>query len=227
MEAISCRDLTVEEVKCLRRWAPSPLLALKGPIFSGAFFFAVLAAPMFWLSKYFDIVKTLLPVYLVAVGLRVGYQMIDFFRSELKRSSELRMDLETGKGEVRTYRAVDAIRVEEFEDEGTGVFLKLEDGRILFVFGQHFYELEEKKQFPCREFQIEQTPNAKWFLEFKCTGSYFPPSYSRSPFNKQDIKRGRVPCDGDIFEGDFELLKVSNGSFSPGAQRRRAAHPQR
>jgi hypothetical protein len=97
--------------------------------------------------------------------------------------------------------------VDETEDEGTGFFLKLEDGRILFLCGQLFYELEDQKQFPCDRFEYAITPNSKWPLGFECTGHYIPIAHNRPAFSSKDMKRGLTPCDGDLFVGDFDALK--------------------
>lgn len=207
MEHIDNRPLTDDEVRGLRKHAPSPLLSLWPPIAAGGFFSLLFAAPVLWLSKYAALVKTIQPLLFAAFAVWLVPQMLSMYRSERKRSETLRKDLKGGKAEVKRYEAIDAIRVEEFEDEGTGFFLKLKDGRTLFLVGQHFYELEDEKKFPSSSFEIVETPNAKWPLGFTCTGSYFPPSFKRGPFPKNEVKSGRTPCDGDLLEVDFESLK--------------------
>jgi hypothetical protein len=51
-------------------------------------------------------------------------------------------DLAAGVATLTTYEATDALRVEEFEDEGSQYYLKLADGRVLFLAGQYLYEYE-------------------------------------------------------------------------------------
>ena len=207
MEHIESRPLTHEELRELGKHAPSPLLALGPPVAAGGFFFLLFTAVVLWLSKHVALVKTIQPLLFATFAIWLAPQMLSMYRSGTRRSETLRKDLKGGKAQIRRYEAVDAIRVEEFEDEGTGFFLKLKDGRTLFLAGQHFYELEEEKKFPCSSFEIVETPNAKWPLGFSCTGPYFPPSFKRGPFPKNEIKLGRVPCDGDLLEVDFESLK--------------------
>ena len=207
MEQIDSRPLTVEELKALRKHAPSPLLSLWPPIAAGGFFLLLFTAAVLLLAKYVALVRAIQPFLFAAFAIWLAPQMLSMYRSERRRSETIRKDLEGGKAEVRRYEVTDAIRVEEFEDEGTGFYLRLKDGRTLFLVGQHFYELEDEKKFPCTTFEIAETPNAKWPLGFTCTGAYFPPSLRRGPFPESEVKSGRTPCDGDLLEVDFESLK--------------------
>jgi hypothetical protein len=207
METIIYRPLTETERRRLRKHASGLLGTIGPPLISGAFFFMLLSIPIMLIGRYVTPARPILPLLFAAAAAWVLYQAIIFFRGERNQSRLLRTDLREGSGEVRQYTAVDAVRVEEAEDEGTGFFVKLTDGRILFLVGQHFYELEEDRSFPCARFEYTRTPNSKWFLDFVCTGEHFPPSYSRGAFPRRDWKRGKVPRDGEVFVGDFEALK--------------------
>jgi hypothetical protein len=207
MEIILHRPLTEAERTRLRKLAPGVLGTIWPPLISGAFFFMLLSIPIVLLGRYVTSARPVLPVLFTTAAAWVLYQTVTFFRGERAQSRLLRADLREGSGEVRQYTAVDAVRVEEAEDEGTGFFVKLTDGRILFLVGQHFYELEEDKAFPCDRFEYTRTPHSRWLLDFECTGNYFPPSYSRPAFPRSDWKRGNVPRDGEVFVGDFDVLK--------------------
>lgn len=116
-------------------------------------------------------------------------------------------ELERGHVEVITYEVADAIAVEEREDEGSQYFLKLRDEQVLFIAGQHLYELAEDTRFPTTRFQVVKTPRTGRLLSFTCLGTYLPPSSRRSPFSLADYRSGRVPKDGDLWRGDFDALR--------------------
>jgi hypothetical protein len=120
----------------------------------------------------------------------------------------LQRELAEGKAEVTTYEVVDAISVEEQEDEGSMYYLKLRDGRILFIAGQHLYELEEERRFPNTKFQAVRTPRTRHLIGFTCLGDYLPASGRGRPFTVADYDLGRVPEDGDVWEGDFDALRA-------------------
>ena len=83
----------------------------------------------------------------------------------------------------------------------------LEDGRTLFLAGQLFYELEEERKFPCREFEVDWTPRSGWRLDLRCIGEYLPPSADRAAFPKEAQKQRLTPSNGAVFEGDFQAMK--------------------
>jgi hypothetical protein len=220
METILHRPLTEAERKRLRKHAPGLLGIIWPPLISGSFFFMLLSIPIMLLGRYVTAARPFLPVLFATAGAWVLYQMLIFFRGEQNQKRLLRADLREGSVEVRQYTAVDAVRVEEAEDEGTGFFVKLTDGRILFLVGQYLYEREEDKAFPCDRFQYTTTPHSRWFLDFECMGQYFPPSYSRRAFPRSEWKRGNVPRDGELFVGDFDALKNEVWPLSDGTLRR-------
>ncbi len=220
MESITRRQLTEKEKADLRAYAPSGFTALWPPLASGAFFFLLLAIPILLLGKYWEASRPFQPVLFGAAAVWVLFQMVRFYRDERSRSRDLWDDIRRGEAEVRQYSAVEAIRVDEAEDEGTGFFLRLSDGRILFLCGQHFYELENQRRFPSDRFEFAVAPTSKWPLGFECSGNYLPPSYSRPPFSSKDMKRGLTPGDGDLFTGDFDALKSADWPLEPGTLKR-------
>jgi hypothetical protein len=208
--------LTEEELSCLRAHAPNFLKALWPPLLSGAFFLLLLSIPILLLGKYWSATRPYQPFLFLAAALFLLPQMLRFYKDELSRSRDLRDDIDRGEAEVRQYTAVEAIRVEEAEDEGTGFFLRLSDGNILFLCGQQFYELEDQQNFPSDRFEYAVAPASRWPLGFEATGEYLPVSYLRSAFALKDIERGLTPCDGDIFAGEFDALKTEDWPLAPG-----------
>jgi hypothetical protein len=97
-------------------------------------------------------------------------------------------------------RILDAIQVEEFEDEGAQYFLELEDGRVLFLAGQYLYDYAET-QFPNRELVIARLPHAGDIYGLACVGEYFPLSAERPAFTREDYLADTVPIDGQILPG--------------------------
>ena len=120
----------------------------------------------------------------------------------------LQRELAEGNAEVTTYEVVDAISIEEQEDEGSMYYLELRDGRILFIAGQYLYEFEEEKRFPNTKFQIIRTPRTRHVIGFTCLGDYLPASARGRPFTEADYRSRRVPEDGTVWEGDFDVLRA-------------------
>lgn len=126
-------------------------------------------------------------------------------------------DLASGQATCTSYEITDALRVEEFEDEGSHYYLKLADGGVLFLSGQWLYEYEQgadddgqptPARFPCRRFTVERAAQSGLFLDLIPHGPAFPPSDTLPPFNDADHAAGTVPDDGDLLELDFERLRA-------------------
>ncbi|MEQ1891637.1 MAG: hypothetical protein ABL998_03770, partial [Planctomycetota bacterium] len=126
-------------------------------------------------------------------------------------------DLASGHATCTTYEITDALQVEEFEDEGSHYYLKLTDGRVLFLSGQWLYEYEAGEdedgeptpaRFPCRRFTVERAAKSALFLDMKPLAPAFPPSGTLPPFTDAEHRAGTVPDDGDLLELDFERLRA-------------------
>ncbi len=188
--------------------AAKPLFAALGEAAAAAaLFILVLSIPILFGAKYLSFVRTIEPALFAVAAAVVAWQVLGMFRHDRQGAAILRGELGDGCAEVHRYRAIEAIRVQEREDEGTGFLLKLEDGRTLFLAGQLFYELEEERRFPCREFEVDWTPRSRWRLDLRCIGEYLPPSAARAAFPKEAWKRRLTPSNGTTFEGDFEAMK--------------------
>ena len=131
--------------------------------------------------------------------------------------SQYARDLAAGQAECSTYEVVDALRVEEAEDEGSAYYLKLADGRVLFLAGQYLYEYEagededEKStpaRFPCRRFTLARAPESRLFFDLTDLGAPFPPSGTLPAFTTDEHRAGSVPRDGAVLTLDFERLRT-------------------
>ena len=112
--------------------------------------------------------------------------------------------------EETVYEVVDAIKIEEYEDEGSNYYLKLKDGGVLFLSGQYLYDVEDESKFPSSRFKIVRTTGtSKTLLDIECLGAYIAPSAVLPAFSKDRLKAGEVPGDGEILQVPFETLSKS------------------
>ncbi len=95
-------------------------------------------------------------------------------------------DLENGIAVAEHHEVVAVVEVEEEDDEGAGFLLELQDGRVLFLIGQHLYpyslaaEPEEKMEadghfFPSDKVEVVYAPLSGIVLDAKGTGAYLRP----------------------------------------------------
>jgi hypothetical protein len=148
----------------------------------------------------------------IACGLLTAVAAYYFARKHRQSaSSNARLniikDLSEGLAEICTFEVSEAIAVEEFEDEGTGFYLKVGTKQVLFVVGQYLDDLAAKNKFPSTVVQLVRSPKAQIPLGLTPLGTYLSPIGMRPPFTKEEFKRELVPREGDIFEIDFESLK--------------------
>lgn len=108
--------------------------------------------------------------------------------------------------EETTYEITEAIKIEEFEDEGSNYYLKLSDGGVLFLSGQYLYDVEDNHNFPSSCVKIVRTSATKTLLNIECFGNYIAPTAILPPFSKKRIETGNIPSDGDILSTPFETL---------------------
>ena len=101
------------------------------------------------------------------------------------------------------------MRVEEFEDEGSSYYLKLDDGSVLFLSGQYLYEYEDQGSFPSTRVAVTRAPESKIVLDIECLGQPLPVRAQRPPFTREDHLNGAVPEDGALLAVDFEILRGS------------------
>lgn len=116
-------------------------------------------------------------------------------------------DLAAGVAESRTFDVVDAIRVEERDDEGSGYYLKLADGSVLVLRGQYLYDVEGDGSFPSTRVTVTRAPRSRLLFDLECAGRPLPASSKRPPFSREEYRSGAIPKDGDVLSADFEGLR--------------------
>jgi len=130
--------------------------------------------------------------------------------SRAEQSARVRQELEQGEAEVLRYQVLDAIAVEELEDEGLGFYLKLADGRVLFLAGQYLHEPVEERRFPNTFIELVRAPTTHELLDFRVLGVNLQASARRPPFSAEEYRRGSVPEDGSVLDVDFESLRLGH-----------------
>jgi hypothetical protein len=151
-----------------------------------------------FLSLYFPVLFPIIIIAWLVYGIR---HYLKLCRSSLTPYQD---DLAGGVAEVTRYRATKAIRFEELEHEGGGYFLHLEDGLTLFLRGQHLFDLEENKMFPCSEFEVIRGPKSGAILSLVCCGSYFSSQKMIGPFRQADLNA--FPMERDIAALPWEKI---------------------
>jgi hypothetical protein len=109
------------------------------------------------------------------------------------------------------FRAVRALEVDEFEDEGLSYFLELESGGVLFLSGQylHDYDARTSRAFPSTEFTVRRHKEKGHVVDIVCGGTVLKPELVATPFHDVDFKDGKVPEDGEIIrDRTYDELKA-------------------
>jgi len=140
----------------------------------------------------------------VAVAVVIRMRRLPFLS---RARTTLAQDLANGEVEVQLLDVVDAIKVGEFEDEGSNYYLKLNDGQVMFLSGQYLNEPEASGTFPATRIAMAFAPLSRQLLEFRCEGTPFAPSATLPPFDVARLKAGSTPGDGELLAVDFEALK--------------------
>lgn len=156
--------------------------------------------------------------------LKVYWRDIRFWGSQSQTEDLISLDLKGGVAHVLTADVLRAVEIKEYEDEGTGFFLELSDGRVLCTIGQDLYEyahdadadLDEgvedmRSLFPQTRIEYRFAPLSGYRLGIKGVGDVLRPyalaSTQRSLF-KKDKETGvnfyMGPEDGAFYEGTME-----------------------
>jgi hypothetical protein len=176
------------------------------------------------MAMYFKGYRALIIVTSFLFGIALGMMFKYRQKEKLSLHGDPRqpiyiLDLKADRVEVVRCKAVNAIELEEIEDEGSTFFLDLGDGDILFLQGRYLYdlvwsedlgkededldELEKKGKFPNREFNLVRALNSGGVLRIECLGKRF------SPFKRLDPEafEAPLPKDGEIFKGTLSTLE--------------------
>lgn len=204
------RPLTEEEIARLRRecgpigWRRSASNAAVG--------FVLCLLPLAFLFDHVESIKSLeLPALVMAAGAWLAWS----FRHARAMSNptfheQLRQELADGRMEVCTYHAKAAIKVEEFEDEGSNYFILLADYSVVYIAGQYLYDTEEDGLFPCTEFTVERTKVMRESRAFRPGGTPIPVSRTLPPYTKEQVTDARVPYDGALIPAAWDKLLSGN-----------------
>ena len=130
-----------------------------------------------------------------------------FARAAAADRSSGQRDHEAGEVDETQFEIADAIEVAEEEDEGKHFYLRLADGRVLFLSGQYLYEPVAAKRFPAARITVIRAPNSGIVLSMRPDGEYLAPSSVPPSFSEREHERGRVPEDGAIVQTDFDRLR--------------------
>jgi hypothetical protein len=100
----------------------------------------------------------------------------------------VRVDIARGVAAAHRVVAVDAIEVEEQEDEGPTYFLLTDDGKTM-VFSGQYLESYKRKGFPWTTFEILEGPESKVFFGLVPDGARLAPSLRRGPLSWEEYKQ--------------------------------------
>jgi hypothetical protein len=222
----STRPLTSSERAALARLA-SPRTQLGSELLATAVVFALVFMVAVWVTRFVAgpprgttlawlAAGAALPALAVLVMVHLG--VTPAFAAERAKHAE---DLRLGLATRTTYEVRDALKVTEFEDEGSSYYLALAGGGVLFLSGQYLYEFEAGEdengqptpaRFPCRRFALERAAASGLFLALEPLGPPFEPSGTLPSFSDADHHAGGVPSDGDRLAVDFESLRTRRAS---------------
>ncbi len=119
---------------------------------------------------------------------------------------QVRADLRQGTMAAHRIDAVEAIEVEELEDEGPSFFVKTADGQVIVFTGQYLDRLK-RRGFPWKSFEILEAPASKVFFGLKGLAGQLVPSFIREPFTLEEFNQFKCRNYRTI-EVDFESLKT-------------------
>jgi len=199
------RPMTSKERQALIAKAKNPV-TLTSALLIAAFLSAVCTGIILVVSRFLGFLRPYFPVLFssVIIGWLV-YSIRFYIKLRFRFSLTLyEDDLARGVAEVTRFRAADAVRVKASENEGSGYFLHLEDGRTLFLQGRYLCDLEEDKKFPCSEFDVVRGLKSGAILDLVCSGFYFPSQKTISLFGQPELKE--FPSDGDIVAIPWETI---------------------
>lgn len=208
---ISTRPITEQEIKLLsahgRIFERNPLIIAVIATFIFMFLICVLlaVASIFPKSNEYNLIFYISTIACLILSVYLAYKIYP-----RKRKPKLEEVLDDTV-EILDVEASDAIKIEEFEDEGIGYYLNIGDGKVLFIQGQYLYDDNEYEntdpKIPSTRMTIHRGAVSKIVLDIRFVGEYLPPSHTNSPFTTEDYENNRVPEDGAILEVDFESLK--------------------
>ncbi len=179
-------------------------------------------APFFGVAHPDEYVTHAVVAVSIAVALFVAGSFAKFMRRSLASArdpnglpAQARRDLSGNTALIEIFSVSAAVEIAEVEDEGTGFFLALDDGRVLCVLGQDLYDFahdatgdeaegiaDERAKFPQTRIAYTYAPNSKLRLDVKGTGEPLRP---RSIAQRRG-KNSSMPEDGAFYDGPLEAV---------------------
>lgn len=184
---------------------------------------AIIAAFTLWLVPVFA-VNVVVPLRDLVVPLGCGSLFVLFgvsawfFRRRARRADLTRdlaqgaryaADLEARQIEEWHVRVVKAVAVEEVEDEGMRFFLEIEDGRVVFLRSQDFYDDERYESGFPSELTMTRLPASAELLDFQTSGEFRSLAGMWPPFAAAaDDPNAFGPEDGAILPGPLSRYRT-------------------
>jgi hypothetical protein len=184
---------------------------------------ALIAAFALWLAPIFAI-NVVLPPRDLVVPLGCGSLFVLFgasawfFRRRVRRAdlahdvaqrARYAADLEARQIEEYSVRIVRAVSVEAFEDEGMQFFLEIEDGRVVFLGSQEFYDDERYESGFPSELTVTRLPLNGEMLGFQTSGPFVPLAEEWPPLSAEDDPNARGPGAGAILPGPLSRYRTT------------------
>lgn len=186
---------------------------------------AIIAAFVLWIAPVSVVVVLRASELVAPLGLGSLLVLLPaslwFFRRRARRadlnrqaatSKRYAADLEARQIDESRLRVVNAVEVEEVEDEGMQFYLELEDGRVMFLMTQEFYHEEYDGRFPSTEVIVTRLPHSDELLTIDPVGDYLPVSEEWPAFTGDDYEHGRVPAHGALLPGPLSRYRPESES---------------
>lgn len=147
---------------------------------------AVVAGVAFKVQRWLSLDQPFWVVPTIAIGLALYWRSGRWTGGRDLRA-RIGRDLRSNTATVHVLSVVDAIKVEEAEDEGPTFFLKLETGETVAVGGQ-FLDRFVSRGFPWRQFEIREAAESRLFLGLEGRGERVVPSLVKPPLSMATVR---------------------------------------
>lgn len=165
-----------------------------------------------------------LVVFSLIAALMVSRKMImSFIHFRNESTQKIRNILRHDKAEIHSLNILRAAELSEWEDEGVGFFLEVDDGRVLFVQGQDLYdyasdaEIEDGEKrddlpygkiFPSTHINLVREATIGCRLNLSSDGEALEntPKFDGRSFVKKSRRKSEYigPQDGELYKGALE-----------------------
>jgi hypothetical protein len=170
-------------------------------------------------KAYFVGLGAAVALYVLVSLLRALRSWTGYVREQARKACK---DLAGGVAHQFDLAIARAVEIEEHEDEGTGFFLELADGRVLCLISQDLYEyasdfeleagaVDRRNAFPQTRIRYRYAPHCGMLLDLAGTGEPLRPFAlvkTTGRFFKKDKQTGQRsytgPEDGMVYEGPLE-----------------------